>query len=64
MFKIFDRDGDGYIMVKELRYLMINLGEWYIEEEVIEMIWEVDLDCKGKVDFYGNNEISLGDFDN
>lgn len=43
---------------------MINLGEWYIEEEVIEMIWEVDLDCKGKVDFYGNNKISLGDFDN
>lgn len=53
-FKIFDRDGDGYITVKELRYLMTNLGERYTEEEVTEMIREVDLDCKGKVDFNGN----------
>lgn len=56
-FKIFDRDGDGYITVKELRYLMTNLGERYTEEEVTEMIREVDLDCKGKVDFHGNEKI-------
>lgn len=63
-FKIFDRDGDGYITVKELRYLMTNLGERYTEEEVTEMIREVDLDCKGKVDFHGNNKTSSGDLDN
>lgn len=63
-FKIFDRDGDGYITVKELRYLMTNLGERYTEEEVTEMIREVDLDCKGKVDFHGNNTTSSGDLDN
>lgn len=56
-FQIFDRDGDGYITVKELRYLMTNLGERYTEEEVTEMIREVDLDCKGKVDFHGNKKI-------
>lgn len=56
-FKIFDRDGDGYITVKELRYLMTNLGERYTEEEVTEMIREVDLDCKGKVDFHGKEKI-------
>lgn len=62
-FRIFDRDGDGYITVKELRYLMTNLGERYTEEEVTEMIREVDLDCKGKVDFHGNKKNSSGDLD-
>lgn len=56
-FRIFDRDGDGYITVKELRYLMTNLGERYTEEEVTEMIREIDLDCKGKVDYHGNKKI-------
>ena len=56
-FMIFDRDGDGFITVKELRYLLTNLGERHTEEEVTEMIKEVDLNRKGKVDFHGKHGI-------
>lgn len=58
-FRIFDRDGDGFITVKELRYLLTNLGERHTEEEVTEMIKEVDLNRKGKVDFHGKHGISI-----
>ncbi|XP_061172583.1 calmodulin-like [Saccostrea echinata] len=50
-FRIFDKDGDGYITVRELRHLMTNLGEKYTEEEVNEMIQIADFNQKGKVDF-------------
>ena len=37
-FKVFDRDGNGYISAAELRHVMTNLGEKLTEEEVDEMI--------------------------
>lgn len=50
-FRIFDKDGDGFITVQELRFMMTNLGEKYKEED--EMIQVADIDKKGKVDFQG-----------
>lgn len=47
VFRVFDKDGNGFISVVELRYVMINLGEKLIDEEVDEMIWEVDIDGDG-----------------
>lgn len=47
VFWVFDKDGNGFISVVELRYVMINLGEKLIDEEVDEMIWEVDIDGDG-----------------
>merc|ERR1711988_1174382 len=43
-FKIFDRDGSGFISVAELRHVMTNLGEKITDEEVDEMIREADVD--------------------
>nr|XP_022334736.1 calcium-binding protein LPS1-alpha-like [Crassostrea virginica] len=57
-FRIFDRDGDGFITVKELRYLLTNLGERHTEEEVTEMIKEVDLNRKGKVENLTEEQIN------
>merc|ERR1712226_1649607 len=39
-FKVFDRDGTGFISAAELRHVMTNLGEKLTDEEVDEMILE------------------------
>ncbi|XP_045186911.1 calmodulin-A-like isoform X2 [Mercenaria mercenaria] len=50
-FRVFDRDGDGFISATELRHVMTNLGEKLTDEEVDEMIREADVDNDGKVDY-------------
>merc|ERR1711970_1216464 len=37
-FKVFDRNGNGFISAAELRHVMTNLGEKLTDEEVDEMI--------------------------
>lgn len=51
MFKVFDKDGNGIIFVVELWYVMMNLGEKFMDEEVDEMIREVDVDGDGEVNY-------------
>ena len=52
-FRVFDKDGDGFISPAELRHVMANLGEKLTDLEVDEMIREADLDGDGKVNFTG-----------
>ena len=52
-FRMFDRDGNGYIDAEELRICMINLGEKLTLEEVEEMIKEVDVDFDGRMNYEG-----------
>ena len=42
-FKVFDKDGNGFIYAAELRHVMTNLGEKLTDEEVEEMIREGNL---------------------
>ena len=46
-FKVFDKDGNGFISAAELRHVMTNLGEKLTDEEVDEMIREADVDGDG-----------------
>lgn len=48
-FRVFDRNGDGYISAAELRHVMTSLGEKLTEEEVDEMIREADVDGDGRI---------------
>nr|AEO16867.1 B-GECO1 [synthetic construct] len=50
-FRVFDKDGNGYIGAAELRHVMTNLGEKLTDEEVDEMIREADIDGDGQVNY-------------
>ena len=50
-FKVFDKDGNGFISAAELRHVMTNLGEKLTEDEVDEMIKEADFDGDGQVNY-------------
>lgn len=50
-FRVFDRNGTGYVCAVELRHLMINLGEKLTEKEVDEMIREADMDGDGQINY-------------
>uniref|UniRef100_A0A2C9K3E6 EF-hand domain-containing protein n=1 Tax=Biomphalaria glabrata TaxID=6526 RepID=A0A2C9K3E6_BIOGL len=50
-FKVFDRDGNGFITASELRYTMTNLGEKMTDKEVDQMIDEADRNGDGRVDY-------------
>merc|ERR1712060_688546 len=41
-FRVFDKDGNGFISAAELRHIMTNLGEKLTDEEVDEMLREAD----------------------
>ncbi|KAK4535281.1 hypothetical protein CDCA_CDCA04G1306 [Cyanidium caldarium] len=50
-FKLFDRDGDGKITVKELGTIMRSLGQTPTERQLQDMVAEVDADRSGTIDF-------------
>lgn len=56
-FRVFDRNGDGFISAPELRHVMTNLGEKLTDEEVEDMIKEADLDGDGLVNYEGKIQI-------
>lgn len=52
-FSVFDKDGNGYISLEELKQIMAQLGERVTDDELDEMMREADLNSDGLVDFKG-----------
>jgi len=51
---LFDREGTGYIDGKELRHVLLNLGEKLTTEEVDELMKEAGLDTDGQLHYNSN----------
>ncbi len=50
-FKVFDKDGDGYITGVELKLVMKQLGEDLSDEQLADMMREADNNGDGRIDF-------------
>ncbi|KRY66738.1 Troponin C, isoform 2, partial [Trichinella pseudospiralis] len=50
-FRLYDKEGNGYINVSDLRDILRALDENITEDELDEMIAEIDTDGSGTVDF-------------
>lgn len=50
-FRIFDRNGDGFITEEELKQALLNLGERLTGEELREMIKAADRNGDGLIDY-------------
>ena len=50
-FKLFDKDGNGFVDREELRDVMQQLGEKLSEEDIEEMIQDADKNGDGMIDY-------------
>ena len=50
-FKIFDRDGNGYIDLRELKTVITRMGEPLSDQEADEIFRAADLNGDGKLDY-------------
>lgn len=65
LFRIFDRDGNGYITAAELAHSMAKLGHALTAEELTGMIKEADTDGDGRINFEEFSQaITSAAFDN
>lgn len=58
-FRVFDRDGNGYITADEFRYFMTHMGEQFSDKEVDEIIAEVDIDGDGQIGEFSGQILTL-----
>jgi len=59
-FRLYDKEGNGYIKTSDLREIMRALDDKLTEDELDEMITEIDTDGSGTVDFDEFMEMMTG----
>ncbi|PAV63244.1 hypothetical protein WR25_21544 [Diploscapter pachys] len=60
-FRLYDKEGNGYINVSDLRDILRALDDNVSEDELDEMIAEIDTDGSGTVDFDEFMEMMSGE---
>lgn len=58
-FRFFDKNGDGVITARELKMVLLNLGEKMTDDEINEMIMEADTSGDGVIDYEGKSSLSI-----
>ena len=51
VFRIFDKDGDGFISAEEIQQEMSNHGDIFTEEQIKQMMEGADSNGDGKIDY-------------
>ena len=51
VFRLFDKDGNGFISPAGLRHFMTTIGDKLTDEEVDKIIREADIDGDGRVNY-------------
>lgn len=62
VFKVFDVNKDGFIFWEEFKVVLIKMGEKFFEKEFDEMVWVVDSNGDGRIDYEGKKYLCLFDF--
>ena len=57
-FKVFDKEGKGYIESSNFRRIMTSMGEVMSPDEIDELIKEADKDGDGKINYEGKSSIN------
>nr|AGM32341.1 troponin C-like protein [Coptotermes formosanus] len=60
-FRLYDKDGNGYIPTSSLREILMALDDQLTPDQLDEMIGEIDTDGSGTVDFEEFMEMMTGD---
>jgi len=60
-FRLYDKEGNGYISTTVLRDILAAIDETITDEELDEMIMEIDADGSGTVDFDEFKEMMSGE---
>jgi len=50
-FKVFDKEGEGFLPAVELKHTMTNLGEKFPDLDAEIMLMEAGVDADGKVNY-------------
>ena len=58
-FRVFDKNGNGYIEAKELKDILRKLGDNTTDEQIQEMIQVADIDKDGRINYSGKARIFL-----
>ena len=59
-FRLFDKDGNGFISGAELRHVMTCIGEKLTEGEIEDMLHVADVDGDGMINYEGKHIVLIG----
>jgi len=60
-FRVFDRDGNGFVSAAELRQALTAMGEKMTDEEVDEIIKEAQIDGEGMINYERFVKMMMGE---
>ncbi|XP_064596847.1 neo-calmodulin-like [Liolophura sinensis] len=61
-FKVFDKDNNGALSVRELTRILTMTGEKMTREEVREVFRDLDVNCDGKLVYSGKFKYNLAEY--
>ena len=58
VFRVFDKDGNGFVSTSEIKFVLSKIGIHFTDEELVEMVQEADIDGDGDLDILASSTTS------